>query len=255
MRTQHQNPPRGPHTRVQAASGAGRIKRALLWLVIGFAIAGAMALNARGARADEGSGLSLSANAAIVSDYRFRGISLSDRDFAIQGGFDVEHESGFYLGTWGSSIESYAGSEFELDIYGGYASEIGGLSTDIGLLAYTYPGSSGTYYLEVYGSVGGNAGPASWTLGGAYVWGQENTGNQDNIYLYLDGEMPLGDSPFSLMGHVAYEDGAFGNNKWDWHGGVAYNFEQFTLSLKYIKTNVDAREGKGAVVAMVSASF
>ncbi|WP_420429331.1 TorF family putative porin [Kordiimonas sp.] len=255
MRKTQKNQQHAAAAKAQSVPGTARLKRALLWLTIGFGVAGAMALNAGGARAQDSSGLSLSANAAITSDYRFRGISLSDKDFAIQGGFDAEHESGFYLGTWGSSIESYAGSEFELDIYGGYASEIGGLSTDIGLLAYTYPGSSGTYYLEVYGSVGGEMGPASWTLGGAYVWAQENTGDADNIYLYLDGEMPLGNSPFSLMGHLAYEDGAFGSNKWDWNAGVGYNFEQFTLSLQYVDTNVDTREGKGGVVAMLSASF
>lgn len=241
--------------KVQPSTKMAEMKRGLLGLSLGLGVAAALVLDTGYARADEGSGLSLSANAAIASDYRFRGISLSDKDLAIQGGFDVEHESGFYLGTWGSSIESYAGSEFELDIYGGYASEIGDISTDIGLLAYTYPGSSGTYYLEAYGSLGGTVGAASWTLGGAYVWDQENTGNTDNIYLYLDGEMPLGDSPFSLMGHLAYEDGAFGDNKWDWNAGVGYGFEQFTLSLLYVDTNVDTREGKGGIVAMLSASF
>ena len=34
-------------------------------------------------------GLSLSANVAFTSDYRFRGVSFSEGDFAIQGGFDI----------------------------------------------------------------------------------------------------------------------------------------------------------------------
>ncbi|WP_020400785.1 TorF family putative porin [Kordiimonas gwangyangensis] len=208
-----------------------------------------------GASAQEStSPFSFSANAAIVTEYRFRGLSLSNHDPAIQGGFDVSHESGFYIGTWGSSIESYAGSEFEMDIYGGYATEIEGLTFDVGLLAYTYPGSKGTYYLELYSSIGGTAGIVDWTLGAAYVWDQDNVGGTDNIYAYVDASVPLGDTPFSLSGHLAYEDGAFGNDKWDWNAGVAYAFEQFSLSVSYVDTNVSGI-GKGAIVGMLSASF
>lgn len=207
------------------------------------------------ASADESSAFSLSANAAIYTQYRFRGLSLSNHDPAIQGGFDVSHESGFYVGTWGSSIEPYGGSEFEMDIYAGYASQIGDFSTDIGVLAYTYPGSSDTYYVELYGSIGGTLqDTVDWTLGAAYVWDQENVGSTDNIYLYLDGSMPLGETPFSLAGHVAYEDGAFGTDKWDWSAGVAYAFEQFELSVSYVDTNVSGI-GKAAIVAGISASF
>ena len=55
--------------------------------------------------ADAPSAITISGNAAVTSDYRFRGLSFSDGDIAIQGGIDVAHESGFYIGTWGSSIE------------------------------------------------------------------------------------------------------------------------------------------------------
>lgn len=198
---------------------------------------------------------SLSANAALVSDYRFRGISLSDKDPALQGGFDLGTKSGFYIGTWGSSIENYEGSELELDVYGGYATSLGELDFDIGILAYTYPGSSGTTYWEGYTSVGGSAGVVSWTLGAAYAFDQKSIGDDDNIYLYLDAGVPLADTPLSLAGHIAYEDGAFGDSKWDWTLGVSYDFEQFSLGLSYVDTNVNSRTGKGGVVASLSASF
>ncbi|MEX0300545.1 MAG: TorF family putative porin [Kordiimonas sp.] len=206
--------------------------------------------------AQDDAGFSLSANAALVSDYRFRGVSLSDKDPAIQGGFDAAHDSGFYIGTWGSSIENFGGSEFELDIYAGYGSEIGGFATDLGVIAYTYPGSDNTHYIEVYGSVSGEAGIAEWTLGAAYVWDQDNVGGTDNIYFYLDGGMPLGDTPLSLSTHIAYEDGAFGSDKWDWSAGVSYDFNQFSLSISYVDTNIKgSRIAKAGVVAMLSASF
>lgn len=72
------------------------------------------------ARDEAAEDYAISANIGYFSDYRFRGVSLSDEDFALQGGIDVTHSSGFYVGTWGSSIEPFNGAEMELDLYGGY---------------------------------------------------------------------------------------------------------------------------------------
>jgi len=199
--------------------------------------------------------ITFSANAALVTDYRFRGISLSNKDIAFQGGFDVASDSGFYVGTWGSSIESYEGSELELDVYGGYATSFNDLDFDIGLLAYTYPGSNDTTYWEAYSSVGGSAGKLGWTLGAAYAFSQDSIGGDDNIYLYLDTSLPLGDGPLSATGYVAYEDGAFGDGKFDWKLGLNYDFEKFTVGVAYIDTNVDSDGGKAGAVVSLSAAF
>jgi uncharacterized protein (TIGR02001 family) len=84
-------------------------------------------------------------NVAVVSDYRFRGISQSYGQPAIQGGFDYTHASGFYLGNWNSSVSSNSynnGAGLEVDLYGGYrfplTKDLGG---DIGVLHYLYPGA------------------------------------------------------------------------------------------------------------------
>ncbi len=202
---------------------------------------------------------SLSANVAVVSEYRFRGISMSDKDIAIQGGVDLATSSGFYAGTWGSSIETYGGSETELDVYAGYATELGDLSFDVGILAYTYPGSTDTTYWEAYSSVGGSLGDLGWTLGAAYAFDQSSIGSQDNIYVYLDGEYALGDSPISLTGHLAYEDGAFsfGQTKWDWAIGTSYAIsDSVSVGVQYIDNNVKVDGvGKGGIVLTLGASF
>lgn len=218
---------------------------------------GVTAITAPSASAQDNNPFSLSANAALVTDYRFRGLSLSDKDTAFQGGFDLAHESGFYAGTWGSSIENFNGSELELDIYGGYAGQIGEISTDIGFLAYTYPGASAnTDYYEVYGSVGGSVDVIDWSLGANYAFDQDGTGDQDNIYIYLNTSASLGDTPFSVVGNIAYENGAFGTDKWDWLLGLSYGFEQFSLSVNYIDTaNTGSSAGDAGVIAMLSASF
>jgi uncharacterized protein (TIGR02001 family) len=90
--------------------------------------------------------LSISGNVSLVSDYRFRGISQTDKSPALQGGFDLEHASGFYLGTWGSNVSQWANADgsMELDFYGGYGGEFaGGIGYDIGFTRYYYPKNTG----------------------------------------------------------------------------------------------------------------
>src|SRR3546814_2231761 len=79
----------------------------------------------------------------LVSDYRFRGVSQSDRGMAIQGGITATHESGFYVGTWGSNLGGwgrFGGANLELDLVAGYSAALGeGTTVDIGLTWYIDP--------------------------------------------------------------------------------------------------------------------
>ncbi len=124
-------------------------------------LAGA-ALAATPAMAQDDLGISVSGNAAIVTEYRFRGIGLSGGDFAAQGGIDVGTDAGFYIGTWGSSLTNsdttvmlddgsgdIVGYDvggygaLELDIYAGWSGEItDGLGFDVGALYYLYPNAT-----------------------------------------------------------------------------------------------------------------
>ena len=64
----------------------------------------------------------IAGNIALATDYRFRGISQTDRDPAVSGGFDFTAENGLYAGIWGSNISF--GCSLELDYYGGYRGKI-----------------------------------------------------------------------------------------------------------------------------------
>ena len=80
-------------------------------------------------------------NVALVSDYRFRGISQNNGKFspAIQGGFDWSSEIGFYVGTWASNVNFSEGS-IETDLYGGYKGKFNDdYAYDVGILYYGYP--------------------------------------------------------------------------------------------------------------------
>lgn len=163
---------------------------------------------------DSSLGLEISGNASIVSDYRFRGVSLSGGDPAIQGGIDISTAPGFYVGTWGSSIDGgplYG--EMELDLYGGWGGEISpGIAVDVGVIGYFFPTNDfgPADYGEVYGSVSPTFGPVGATFGVAYAWEQESLGDDDNIYLYSDLSVGLPGTPLTLSGHLGYTDGALG---------------------------------------------
>lgn len=91
----------------------------------------------------------ITANVALTTDYIYRGISQTSGGPAIQGGFDYAHESGFYLGTWASSITF--DDSIEIDYYGGFAGSLtDDIEYDVGFLFYDYPGASNDDFLEFY---------------------------------------------------------------------------------------------------------
>ena len=156
--------------------------------------------------------ITISGNVAIVTDYRFRGVSFSGGDLAIQGGIDAVHDSGFYVGTWASSIDGGpAFGEVELDLYGGWSGEVSpGLTFDAGLLYYVYPsGDTGadTDYFEPYASLSTTLGPVGARVGVAYAWEQDSLGGADNLYVYTDIEAGIPNTPVTVFAHLGYSDG------------------------------------------------
>lgn len=84
-------------------------------------------------------------NFGLYSDYRFRGITQTREKAAAQGGFDLGHKSGLYIGTWASNVSQWAnaGGSMEIDVYGGYKGSLPmDIGFDIGAIAYEYPGNT-----------------------------------------------------------------------------------------------------------------
>src|SRR5204862_7504341 len=89
---------------------------------------------------------SLTFNVGAVSDYRYRGISQTRLQPALQGGIDLGLANGLYLGTWASTIkwidDAGGNADVEIDLYGGWKGEIAkNLTLDVGALTYQYPGN------------------------------------------------------------------------------------------------------------------
>ena len=87
-------------------------------------------------------------NATLISDYRFRGFTQTNYGPAFQGGFDVAHKSGFYLGNWNSNVAQalYNGASLETDLYAGFKGELmKDFGFDVGVIHYLYAKSGKDY--------------------------------------------------------------------------------------------------------------
>lgn len=228
----------------------------------------------------------ISGGATIISDYRFRGLSQTNKRFAVQGTININHESGLYVGTWGSSIDDYvaAGSDQEIDIYGGYKKTVNGTTFDVGALYYYYPGGGNvtTDFLEPYASVSHTFGPATAKVGAAYAYKQHaqsctydprcgGDSREDNLYVYgeLGGAIP--NTGFSVSSHLGYSHGrSYLTNGLkgylDWNVGVAYAWKNLTLGVSYVDTDAEFGEftnggksnrnpAKAGVVVSLGATF
>jgi uncharacterized protein (TIGR02001 family) len=225
---------------------------------------------------DDASGLTVSGNVAVVSDYRFRGVSLSGGDPAIQGGVDIAHDSGFYVGTWGSSIQGGGpAGELELDVYGGWSGEVtSGVTVDVGLLYYLYPAGDDiggvdfpTDYFEPYASVSTSLGPVSATLGAAYAFEQSALGDNDNLYVYTDWNLGVPNTPVTLNAHLGYTDGALApaylagstdDSGLDWSVGASMPvYGNLTAGVSYVGVEGPSVDGftDDAVVGTLSFSL
>jgi uncharacterized protein (TIGR02001 family) len=208
-------------------------------------------------------------NAAVVSDYLYRGISQTNAKPAIQGGFDYAHSSGFYAGVWGSSISwltdqgTASSSQVELDTYLGFKNSFSGDFTyDIGFLRYNYPAKypaamapiGGTTAVwvrgdtnEIYGALGYKwfTLKYSHSLGDLFALPNASGSN----YLDLSASYPITDTGITLGGHIGKQTykgitadqlAAAGTTPTytDYKVSVSKDFSGYVLGLTYSSTNV-----------------
>ncbi len=245
----------------QVGRGTNLFVRALFMLtsIRGLLAASVLAagLAATPAFADETaapSDLTVTGNVALVSDYRFRGLSASAGDVAVQGSIGVSHSSGLYVGTWASSISGGATyGHTEVDLYGGWTGAVGsGITADVGLLYYAYPNGhlGNAEYFEPYASLSAAFGPATAKVGAAYAWKQKaldtdgDGDKDDNLYVYgeLGGSIP--NTPVSLLAHLGYASGAQSpklltgestKGGFDYNIGATYNITpKLSVGVQYV---------------------
>lgn len=202
-------------------------------------------------------GLSFSGNAAVTTDYRFRGLSQTQNDPAVQAGFTLAHDSGLYVGFWGSNVNfGSASPHLELDAALGFATTLDSFASkpllDVGVVYYGYPSASDFGWTEFYGKLSF----ASVLTEGDSILTNVNYTNDyagadtDSWNVNAGYSIPFGSSGFGGVASVGYtvvddEDKySFGgdDNYVDWKVGVNYAFKSIsgaTAELAAVGTNID----------------
>ncbi len=239
--------------------------------------------------------ITINGTAAIVSDYRFRGISQTDKNVAVQGSLTVTHVSGFYASVWGSSVDSYvtAAGDFyrapalrtscctaraELDLIGGFKHSFGGTTVDVGVLYYFYPKTkapldrTSSDFVEPYASVSHTFGPVTGKATINYAPKQkalrldQQTGRSyDNVYIAGDLSASIPSTPIGLTGHLGHTFGpswlSIGKEYTDWGLGATVTYKALTLGVAYVDTDgafitpSNKNASNAGVVVSLTASF
>lgn len=214
----------------------------------------------------------VTANVTVTNDYRYRGISQTNYQPAIQGGFDYAHESGLYIGNWNSTINWVSNTTnngikapLEMDFYGGFKKELiaEGFASDFGVLQYYYNQTGGNYNgmmlnpntTEIYAAQNFTFGPVTGFVKVNYgltnIFGVPNSAG--SFYPDLTANYDTGIWGISLNGHVGYQYVAGQPNSGgpvaqpltnlsytDWKLGATKDFGGgLSLSASYVSTNAN----------------
>jgi len=235
----------------------------------------------------------VTSNVALVSNYLYRGISQTGNNPAVQGGFDYAHSSGFYIGTWGSSISwisdgtqgpatsattQTGAAGLELDTYLGFKNSFAtDFSYDVGYLRYNYPGHYATGATkadtdELYALIGYKWVTLKLSDALGNTFGLPNSAG--STYIDLSASYAIGDSGFTVGAHVGQQTYAGSTASalktagqdptyTDYKVSVTKDFSGYVVGLAYSSTNASsfytnaqgAKLGQGTVVASLTRTF
>jgi len=172
------------------------------------------------------SAVEISSNVGISTDYIWRGITQTDGDAAVNGGFDLSADNGFYFGTWASNAGGKNSNySMELDVYLGFSGEMAeNMTYDIGYISVIYPGDDSADFEEAY--IAFNI----YGLNILYSDGQDNSPSYSEIGYSVD----AGPGSFNIS-YGEYED--TGDNTligYDWGIG------DFSLGFYYYDFEADS---------------
>jgi uncharacterized protein (TIGR02001 family) len=173
-------------------------------------------------------------NVGLFSQYIFRGLTQTNNKPALQGGFDVSHKSGLYIGGWASNVSWLrdnagtglnpvytSGGSLEIDLYGGFKTEVSGVGIDLGALQYYYPGALNKAYVdkanttELYGAlsygwlqakVSGVVSKDAWGFGKKYNAGTNGDDERGTYYAELNANIPLAETGITALIHLGRQE-------------------------------------------------
>lgn len=211
-------------------------------------------------------------NAALTSDYRYRGISQSRLKPAVSAGADyANNPTGLYVGTWASTIkwttDSGGGGNVEVDVFAGKRGEIvKDVSYDVGVLTYIYPSNAldpSASTTEIYGQIGYGAAYAKYSSSFTNLFGFADSKRSGYLDLGANIDVATGLQLNLHLGHqTVRNNGDFSYT--DYKVGLTKDFGVLNLSGAIIGANnsnyvgpvPDQKNlGKAALVVAVSKTF
>ncbi len=197
----------------------------------------------------------LAFNLGAFTDYRFRGISQTRLDPALQGGVDYDI-NGFYVGAWASNIkwikDAGGDADVELDLYGGYKGQImEGLAYDVGVLRYQYPSNQlnpSANTTEIYGAVSYGPATLKYSHSVTDLFGFADSKNSG--YLDLSAGFDVG-AGITLTPHLGYQKVRRNHNAnyTDFALTASKDFSGFVVSLALVATDTKKPGGTYAYVS------
>ena len=181
----------------------------------------------------------VSGSLTLVSDYRFRGVSLSHNRPAAQLGVAYDDARGWYTGAFASTVELADPSNRELQAiaFGGYVWRFpSGLSSEVGADYSAFTGARRYSYPEVYWGI------ASENLSARLYYAPRYFGqDSDAIYGEVNGAQPLFDR-VRLLAHAGVlrnsseniYTGRTAHHVLDARVGVGIDFDQFSIQASWV---------------------
>ncbi len=210
--------------------------------------------------------------ATVTSEYVARGLAASDGAPALQLAVDYQHDTGFFVGAWGSSIDidnpTGGRRSIELNLYAGVHRELGaGWSGALTTIRYTYPGASVSTYPHESGTVSATRrfDYSEWLLGAQWA-GRASADSRVSIEIgYSSGVYGSRQSARHLqvgVGHMLASgwvlSGSFGRNDLSalqvpaylyWDLGASATWSRFTLDVRWYDNESVYSGGYGGYAA------
>jgi uncharacterized protein (TIGR02001 family) len=178
----------------------------------------------------------ISGSIAGVSDYRYRGRSLSSGAPAVQATLNYDHTAGWYVGGFVSTIKIHdSNASQHWMTYAGYAQRLdSGWSWDVGTTKLFFPQISTLTSTEVY------AGLSLGNVNGKFYYSPNYIGeNAHSIYAELNSGHPLSES-LSLIEHLGFlrsyqfRNGASASTRTDVRLGIGYSLQSWSCQLAWV---------------------
>jgi len=192
----------------------------------------------------------LTATASIASDYRFRGVSLSDRGAVVDASVTAASSS------WFAAVEGISSARgrdaaavrrsAEVDVSAGWSRAIGLFTPTAGVIAYFRPGGGESVNAEGFATLEGALGPATLTVGANYAPDQ-GAAPGGNLYLFTRAAAAVPATPLTIRARVGREAGAFegGRVKIDYAAGVEARVTRaVTLGIDYVGNDLPRTTGQ-----------